>query len=622
MLMGGTSPNVVQYVLRLEQFVVDQTRSGDKDTDVVAFSAKIGDLLYPTQTKRMENIQAGGHIVNLEIGPILAPPNTPVNFFYSIINSGYDTSDTNVARQVADKLSEIASDILTAFYGNEAGWNKLDELTKEVNKFSFVNCDGPVVMGGQLDEVAIDVLDQWTPTGSYRKTERFLRSTSPATSPPCHGQSDYTVWWSVEANTALLDLVGATSDGHIQGAFRWYDGFWQAFSQSPPPSAFLGALQDVSNAGGHFCVIAPDGGIWYLIGGQFSDVKKLTNDDRGAFSRVSIATLFGELHVCGITPLDGNIWHTIRHLDGSWQAFDNVKSQTSNPGTFVDVSSAGVAGTGELHVCGITKAGGLWHTIRHLDGSWQSFFGDVTSQAGNPGTFQRLGIASVDNELHVCGVTTDGGLWHTIRHMDGSWTPFFDVKNQAGNPSTPAEIPPAFADVSSAGVSGELHLCGTTADGNIWHTIRHTGGSWELFENVTGKLSGQANFLAVSATELLELRRPPQVVISDPFNSSPFQISVHATDLSKSHPIVHRVYGADVFSLRGTLKIQWTGGQGTTIVNPTASSTAIDFDMTGNTNVGDGRDFQVSVQVTDQFGVSVSDQKTVSIDVIGSKGVE
>src|SRR5581483_9547478 len=72
------------------------------------------------------------------------------------------------------------------------------------------------------------------------------------------------------------------------------------------------------------------------------------------------------------------------------------------------------------------------------------------------------------------------------------------------------------------------------------------------------------------------------VVISDPSNNTPFQISVPVTDLDPSAPLVSGgPYSVDAFNLQSPLTMQWTGGQGVTIYSPTAPSTATDFDMTG-----------------------------------------
>jgi hypothetical protein len=90
---------------------------------------------------------------------------------------------------------------------------------------------------------------------------------------------------------------------------------------------------------------------------------------------------------------------------------------------------------GELQLVGLTADGGMWHTIRHADGTWQPFFGDVKAQESNdPGHFSAVGCAGVNGELQLVGLTADGGMWHTIRHADGTWQPFFgDVKAQESN---------------------------------------------------------------------------------------------------------------------------------------------------------------------------------------------
>src|SRR5260221_2208000 len=105
-----------------------------------------------------------------------------------------------------------------------------------------------------------------------------------------------------------------------------------------------------------------------------------------------------ELHICGSTP-GGKLWHTIRFSD-HWQPFFDVKSAESNdPGTFASVGCAaeGFVEDGQLHVCGVTGDGGLWHTIRFQDPpGWQPSFGNVKGQESNdPGTFASVGCAYV-----------------------------------------------------------------------------------------------------------------------------------------------------------------------------------------------------------------------------------
>lgn len=619
--MGGPVQVNIQYVLELLKFHVDKTRSADKDTDIVAFRANVGNLLYPTQTKRMENIQDADYNVYLYVGPILAPANTPVTFTFTILNSGYDASNSNAMLQILNNLSDLSGAVCAGAFSGGNLWDALNKDTKYLNGFILANCNGPVAADGIY--VAIIDLQHWTANGRYERTTGPYIGTLPPKNPVlCRTDSNYTVTWRVVPKTDALGILGMSSDGRVWNATHEADFSWIPFAQLTPPAG--SALVDASHAGSvddlwHICATTADGGLWHTMsmGEQWLDVRRVTANP-GGFGRVGMATVFGELHICSITPYDGNIWHVSRHTDGSWQpSFINVKSQTSNPGHFIDVDCAGAAG--DLHLCGITTDGNLWHTIRHIDGTWQSSFEDVKSKTSNPGAFIDVSCAGVADELHLCGVTSDGGLWHTIRHMDGTWSPFFDVKNQAGNPSSPSEIPPAFVDCSIAGVNGDLQLCGVTSDGSLWLTIRHAGDWWELFENVTSQSGSQGSLLSVSATELFTTwapPQPPQVSISGPFN-----VSESLTDLLADPVVGEGPYFVDTMGLQAPLTIQWTGGPGTTIAAPTAPSTTIDCDMTGQVRRGGGKVFGMSVQVTDRLGVSGSARAGISIHVFDdSKG--
>ncbi len=159
----------------------------------------------------------------------------------------------------------------------------------------------------------------------------------------------------------------------------------------------------------------------------------------------------------------GQLWHTIRNPDGSWQpSFVLIESQEqNNPGTFSRVGCAGVGD--QLQVIGITFGqlhnGQLWHTIRDPDGSWQPSFGLIESQEqNNPGVFSAVGCAGIGDQLQVVGIV-NGQLWNTIRKPDGSWQPSFGlIESQEQN------NPGVVSEVSCAGVGDQLQVVGIVPD--------------------------------------------------------------------------------------------------------------------------------------------------------------
>ena len=264
------------------------------------------------------------------------------------------------------------------------------------------------------------------------------------------------------------------------------------YDTSPTEELQLVGLTDV---GGIWHTIRHGDGSWQSF---FGDVKGQESNDPGHLSAAACAGVYGEMHAVVLTD-GGGIWHTIRRLNGSWQPFfADVKQQESNdPGHFSSVGAAGV--NGELQLVGIIDDGGMWHTIRHPNGSWQPLFGNVKGQeSNNPGHFTRVscgavgGSTSGGQELHLVGLTADGRMWHTIRRADGSWQPFFgDVKGQESND------PGFFSAVGCAGVGGDLHVVSLTDDGWMWHTIRRANGKWQpFFGDVKGQESNDPGFFS------------------------------------------------------------------------------------------------------------------------------
>jgi hypothetical protein len=203
---------------------------------------------------------------------------------------------------------------------------------------------------------------------------------------------------------------------------------------------------------------------------------------------VALKVLYAQpLHVVGATAA-GGLWHTIRDIGGTWSGFGDVESQAADRGNVVavDVASSDL----EVHVSAVTSIGQLWHAIRRANGTWIGF-GDVESQAGDRGSFTRVGTAAVGPDVHVCGVTSDGHLWLAIRTPNGAWQPFGDIEVGAADRGT-------ITAVDCTGIAGELHVCAVNSVGQLWHAIRRANGTWIGFGDVESQAGDRGTITDVS----------------------------------------------------------------------------------------------------------------------------
>jgi hypothetical protein len=185
-------------------------------------------------------------------------------------------------------------------------------------------------------------------------------------------------------------------------------------------------------------------------------------------------------------PEDAYVAHALEWIGGARTGAGNVEAQAGDRGDFVRVTADGFLsfpeGPGpwaQLQVCGVTKDGKLWHTQRDLYGSWTPFI-DVEQRAGDRG-FITWVDCSCGMNLHICAVSSDGGLWYTLREVYPfeRWLDFFDIKSQAGDPG-------AFRAVSCSATTGGIYLVALASDSKIWYTQAGIGPSFRFvpFEQV------------------------------------------------------------------------------------------------------------------------------------------
>ena len=204
----------------------------------------------------------------------------------------------------------------------------------------------------------------------------------------------------------------------------------------------------------------------------FGDVKAVVGSAPGFITNVDAQATAGVFNHVVVTATGGKLWHTIR-TDAGWTPWVDVNAASGAGGTtFTKVGLASV--DGDLHVCATTSGGGVLHAIRSPGGSWTGF-GNVLGQTGAPpGTVVDVDCAANGSEMHIVMVTNGGGIFHSIRTASG-WTSLGDIETTAAGPI------PAVTHVSAALFAGDMHVTVRVTGGTQFNTLRHNSGSWTPF---------------------------------------------------------------------------------------------------------------------------------------------
>jgi hypothetical protein len=245
----------------------------------------------------------------------------------------------------------------------------------------------------------------------------------------------------------VLHLCAVNSDGRLAHTIRYPD-HWQPFgdvaSQAGERGRFVSVALANVNEELHLLGVTSDGRLWHTIRHAnswepFGDVKAQTGDP-GAFTRVGASLLNdgqngNTLTVLGITS-DGRLFQTQRLANGTWRPFQRLLQGLTDAIVDADPTFTTSPSLSTLYLSVLTSDGGL-----QLD---TVGFGAVTIADGrlgfaSPGLARRVSIgrtADVSSLVHVAVVTSDGGLWHLLGRYPDGWTSFGDVRSQAGNPGS------------------------------------------------------------------------------------------------------------------------------------------------------------------------------------------
>jgi hypothetical protein len=160
----------------------------------------------------------------------------------------------------------------------------------------------------------------------------------------------------------------------------------------------------------------------------------------------------------------------VEFATGSADAYTWQNWQTLGLPTGVTAKWVGIAGipNGSSQLIAVSSTGQLWHTIRNANGTWQT--SGWGSPAGSTG-FARASITSMPNgSSQLVAVTTAGVLMHNIRNANGSWQGWRALSQPGVK----------VADASIAGLpDGSSQILEATSTGVVKHNIRYPDGAWQ-----------------------------------------------------------------------------------------------------------------------------------------------
>jgi len=187
----------------------------------------------------------------------------------------------------------------------------------------------------------------------------------------------------------------------------------------------------------------------------------------------AVTGVLGVMHMVRLRP-GGRLDHLTQTSDGSWVDQVGVPFQVPSENGSVAVASTG----DQLHLLATNAAGtGFISAVRSPDWTWTTPVEvPFTTPLGGV-TPSTVDIAQVGDQLHAVVLGGDAQLYHSIRHADGRWDVFNNVGPEAGEPGTPVHV-------SVTPSRGTLQLAIATSEGGLFHTIRFTDGAWQPFGDV------------------------------------------------------------------------------------------------------------------------------------------
>ncbi|WP_326564353.1 N-acetylmuramoyl-L-alanine amidase [Micromonospora peucetia] len=299
---------------------------------------------------------------------------------------------------------------------------------------------------------------------------------------------------AMRRDVAAAMAGGGSGAGIMFHQARFPSGSWSGFMPlagyrtTEPGQARDMAITGMPDRSAQVLIVGADNTIFHQIRNPngtwtgFAPLAGAGTPTPAAGSRVSIAGMPDGSAQVLIVGANNGIYHQIRNPNGTWTGFQAITGyNTTAPAAGKDVAITAMP-DGAAHILMIGADNGVYHKIRHPNGTWDPL--RPLTGAGTPttATGSRVSIAGMpDGSAQVLIVGANNGIYHQIRNPNGTWTGFQAITGY--NTTAPA----AGKDVAiTAMPDGAAHILMIGADNGVYHKIRHPNGTWDPLRPLPG----------------------------------------------------------------------------------------------------------------------------------------
>lgn len=231
--------------------------------------------------------------------------------------------------------------------------------------------------------------------------------------------------------------VAIDGDGGVFHRERRPDGTWSQFAPlngrgtTSTAQASAVAIAGLPDGSSHVVIIGAGGATYHRVrypSGHWSEFAPLNGVGTSSVAlgtAVAVAGLPDGSAQVSIVGTDGNVYHRVRHPNGSWTEFSPLRNTDSSQ--IAKGSAVAIAGLpdGSSQMLIVSLDGSVLHSVRQASGHWSTFRG--LNGMGTTGAAKGTAVAIAglpDGSSQVLIAGADGGIYHRQRRPDKTWSEF------------------------------------------------------------------------------------------------------------------------------------------------------------------------------------------------------